>query len=189
MRIPAVLFACGLALGAYSLNASSNAGLPEGWSIGGEAPKLYATDVDTSDSPSGKGSVELRRTETSHEFGGAHLVQRFPVEPYAGKRVKVSMHVRFQGTETMAGAVYIGTGNGAHSQNMEFDDNWTWLTCILSLPADAERLDIGVGMKGPGSAKVDAIELQVLGDAPADLRGTRISDTKLFLNGRSREIP
>ena len=184
MRIPAVLFACGLALGAYSLNASSNAGLPEGWSVGGEAPKLYASDVDTSDSPSGKGSLVLRRTETSHDFGSANLTQRFPVGPYAGKRVRVSMHVRFQGIEKMAGVVYIETDNGAHSQAMEFDGNWTRTDYTLSLPADAKQLDIGVGLKGPGSAKVDAIELEVLGDAPADMRGIRISDMKLFINGR-----
>ena len=187
MRIPAVLFACGLALGAYSLNASSNARLPEGWSIGGEAPKLYAADVDTSDSPSGKGSLVLRRTETSHDFGGANLTQRFSVGPYAGKRVRVSMHVRFQGIEKMAGVVYIGTDTGAHSQGTEFDDNWAWYDCTLSLPADAKQLDIGIGLKGPGSAKVDTIELKVLGDAPADLQGTRISDTKLFLHGSPRE--
>lgn len=188
MRIPAILFAFGLALGAYSLNASSNAGLPEGWSVGGEAPKLYAADVDTSDSPSGKGSVILRRTEASHDFGSATLAQSFPVATYAGKRVLISMHIRFQNIDKMAGAIYIGTGGGSHLQSADFGDTWVWSQCTLTLPSDVKQLDIGVGLKGPGSAKVDAIELQVLGDAPAGLRGTRTSDTKLFVNGKPKDV-
>lgn len=189
MRIPAVLFACGLALGAYSLNASSNAGLPEGWSVGGEAPKLYAAEVDTSDSPSGQGSMVLRRTETSHEFGGAHLAQSIPVGPYAGKRVRVSLHVRFQNADRLAGAIYIGTENSSHGQSDEYGDNWVWSQTTLTLPADVKQLEIGVGLKGPGSAKVDAIALHVLGDAPADQRGTRISDTTLVVDGKPKDLP
>jgi hypothetical protein len=131
----------------------------------------------------------MRRTEASHDFGSATVAQSFPVESYAGKRVRVSLHVRFQGIDKMAGAVYIGTGSSSHSESKNFGDSWAWAQCILTLPADAKQLEIGVGLKGPGSAKVDAIELQVLGDAPADQRGTRISDSKLVVNGSLKDLP
>lgn len=187
MRTAAVLFACGLALGTYSLNASSYAGLPDGWSIGGEAPKLYNADVDMSDSPSGKGSLVLHRTETSHPYGSAQLAQGIPAVPYAGKRVRVSMRVRFQGIERMEGKIYIGTDNSSHVQSLDFGDDWTMYQSTVSLPANLKKLDIGVGLKGPGSAKVDGIELQVLGDAPPGQRGVSITDGSLPANSPGKE--
>jgi hypothetical protein len=188
MRIPAVVFACGLALGVYALNASSNVGLPPGWSIGGEAPKLYAADVDMDDSPSGKGAVVLRRTETSHPYGSAQISKSIPVGPYAGKRVRVSMRVRFQGTEPMAGKIYIGTDNSSNMQGLRFGNDWTLYQATVTLPAAVRQLDIGVGLKGPGSAKVDGIELEVLGDAPADQRGVKIEGGEVNVLSPGKEV-
>lgn len=187
MRTPAVLFACGLALAAYTLNARSNAGLPAGWKLGGEAPQLYAADVDTSDGPSGKGALVLRRTETSHPYGSAWLAQSMPVGPYAGKRVRLSMHVRFQHIEPMEGRIYVGTENGSHLESMQFGDDWGWYQSTMTLPADLRQLDIGVQLKGPGSAKVDAIELQVLGDAPPGQRGMTIEGSGTRVDNAGKE--
>lgn len=171
MRTPAVLFACGLALAAYTLNARSNASLPAGWTLGGEAPQLYAADVDMADSPSGKGALVLRRTETSHPYGSARLTQSIPVGPYAGKRVRLSMHVGFQDTEPRAAQIYLGTDSGSSTLFIPFGGNWAWYRHTVTLPATIKQLDIGVGLKGPGSIKVDSIELQVLGDAPPGQHG------------------
>ena len=179
MRIPAVLIACGLALGAYTLNASSQTALPDGWSISGEAPKLFAGDVDMKDSPSGKGSVVMRRTETSHPFGSANLLQDIAAEPYAGKRVRLHAHVRFLGLANRQGEgkVWIAPNGSPYSEsNKEFGHGWTWYEATVTFPADLKTLAIGVNFKGPGTAKVDAIDLEVLGDAPAGQTGTRIED-------------
>lgn len=189
MRTAAVLFACGLALGTYTLNASSNAGLPDGWSTGGEAPKLYAADVDTSDSPSGQGSLVLRRTETSHPYGSAWLAQDIPVESYAGKRVRISMRVRFQDTEPMGGTVFVGTENGSHTSGVRFRDRWGQYQFTLALAPGLGQLKLGVQLKGPGSAKVDGIALQVLGDAPPEQQGTRIQDVVMRDDGPGKEAP
>jgi hypothetical protein len=179
MRIPAVLLACGLALGAYTLNASSQtAALPDGWSISGEAPKLFAGEIDMDDSPSGKGSAVMRRTETSHPYGSANLLQGISPEPYAGKRVRLRAHVRFLGDANRGGGkVWIAPNNGAYSQsNKGFSHEWTWYEATVTFPAKLEKLAIGVSFKGPGSAKVDVIQLEVLGDAPADQQATQIDD-------------
>jgi hypothetical protein len=183
MRTAAVLFTCGLALATYSLNASSNAGLPDGWSIGGEAPKLYSASVDTSDSPSGKGSMVLRRTETSHPFGSAQLSQTFPVEVYAGKRIQVSVRARFQDSKPMGGLIFIGTENGSHLHGSDIGDDWNLFESTVTLPISLKKLAVGVGLNGRGSVKVDSIELTVLGDAPPDQRGVSIADPKL--NGQT----
>jgi hypothetical protein len=176
MRIPAVLLACGLALGAYTLNASSQTALPDGWAIGGEAPKLYAGDIDTEDSPSGKGSVVLRRSETSHPYGSAHLAQTLPAEQYAGKRVRLHAYVRFQDTRPGQGGVWIGANGGSHSHGFNFGPGWTSYEATIAFPADLKKLAIGVNLNGPGTAKVDALELEVLGDAPPDQKGTKIDE-------------
>jgi hypothetical protein len=169
MRIPAVLLACGLALGAYTLNA-------DGWAISGEAPKLYAGDVDMEDSPSGKGSVVLRRTETSHPYGSARLAQTLPAEQYAGKRVRLHAHVRFQDSGRDQGGVWIGANDNSHMHGLTFSHGWTSYEATVTFPADLKKLAIGVSLNGPGSAKVDALELEVLGDAPPGLKGTRIDE-------------
>ena len=179
MRITAVLFACGLALGAYTLNASSNTRLPAAWSLGGEAPKLFSTDIDMSDSPSGKGSVVLRRIETSHSFGKARLLKSFPVAPYAGKRVRLSMRVRFQDgdkIDEMERQIYVGGESESVQDIPQFSGDWDLYQSTLTLPADLRRLEIGVALKGSGSAKVDGIELQVLGDAPAGQHAISVSE-------------
>ena len=180
MRIPAVLIACGLALGAYTLNASSQTALPDGWSISGEGLKLYAGGVDMDDSPSGNGSAVMRRTEASHPYGGAHLLRDFPTGPYAGKRVRLHVHARFQDVRQGEGRVWIGVNGGAHSQGADraFGPGWTWYEATVTLPADLEKLKIGVDLNGPGTAKVDAINLDVLGDAPPGQKGTRIEDVE-----------
>ena len=183
MRTAAVLFTCGLALATYSLNASSNARLPDGWSIGGEAPKLYSATIDTSDSPSGKGSMVLRRTETSHPFGSAQLSQSIPVQAYAGKRVQVSVRARFEDSKPVDAHLYIGTESGSHLQGHDVGNGWNVLETTVTLPASIKKLSVGVGLTGSGSAKVDGIELTVLGDAPSDQRGVSMGELKL--NGQS----
>lgn len=85
MRTAAVLFASALAFTTYSLHASSG-DLPPGWSLQGEAPQLYSGGIDREDSPSGEGSVVLRRTEASHAYGAAMLLQTFSAADYAGKK-------------------------------------------------------------------------------------------------------
>ena len=188
MRITAVLFACGLALGAYTLNASSNPGLPVGWTLGGEAPKLYSAEIDKSDSPSGKGSVVLRRIASSHSYGKAYLVQDLPMAQFAGKRVRVSMHVRFQDIARKEGTIHLQVGEAYGEEAPNFSGDWDLFQTTLTVSANPGHLAIGVGLKGAGSAKVDGIEFKVLGDAPAGQRGVGHSDT-LIVDKASDTLP
>lgn len=182
MKPAAVLFASVLAMAVYSVNASSTASLPEGWSIGGEAAKLYSADIDMDDSPSGEGSIVLRRTDTSHKFGAAHLVRTFPGEPYAGKRVRVTMRARYDiGGPQQGGRIYIGSDEGAHVTGRGVDTGWHVYETTATWPAGVKKVSVGVALTGSGTAKVDDIGFEVLGDAPAGQKG--YGQTDLIIDG------
>jgi hypothetical protein len=79
----------------------------------------------------------------------------------------------------MEGKIYIGTDGGSHMQGLRFGEDWTVYQSTLTLASDVKQLDVGVGLKGPGSARVDGIAFQVLGDAPAGQRGLNIEQSDL----------
>lgn len=180
MRLPAVLFACTLALGAYTVNAGSVTGLPPGWALGGEAPQLYAADVDKAGSPSKHEAMVLRRTETSHPYGSAWLAEALATGTYAGKRVHLSMRVRMLDVGVHGGSLFIGFDDGLNlqsfpdSENAEISGKWTTYGYTLILARDIRRFELGVGLKGPGRIEVGDIDLQVVGDAPPDQKGLTI---------------
>ena len=60
--------------------------------------------------------------------------------------------------------------------NKGFGHGWTWYEATATFPADLKKLAIGVSFKGPGTAKVDAIDLEVLGDASPDQNTMRLED-------------
>lgn len=167
MRIPAVVFASALALTTHSLYASGSSSLPDGWSLEGEAPKLYSAGVDLDDSPSGNGSMVLQRTEAAHPYGSAMLLQSIPTADYAGKRVRLSMRIRAEGVLGTNAGIAIKDSHGMHTQTMDNLRGWKLQRKILTFPASAQQLAIGVTLKGPGTIKVDEIRLEPLDDAPA----------------------
>lgn len=182
MRIAAVLFAAALATAAYAVHANSSASLPDGWSVSGEAAKLYRADVDTADTPSGEGSVVLRRSETSHPYGDGHLKRTFAAGDYAGKRVRISMRARYEGDRPRhEGRMYIGIDGGIHVSGREVDRDWHLYQATVTLAAGVKTIAVGVALDGTGTAKVDSIEFEVLGDAPPGQRGASI--TGLAIDG------
>lgn len=179
MRTAAVLFASALAFTTYSLYASASTGLPPEWSLQGEAPQLYNASVDSSDTPSGNGSLVLKRTETSHPYGSAFLLKSLPSEQYAGKRIRVSYHVLSQGVDGPNGGIVVHDSHGQHSEGMDLNDNrWAWHTRVLTLPKDVKSLSTGIWLKGPGTVKVDEMKIEVLGDAPPDQAARHIKMEK-----------
>jgi hypothetical protein len=187
MKTVAVLFASALAMVAYTVNARSTANLPEGWSVGGEAAKLYSADVDSADTPSGEGSVVLRRSETGHPFGAAHLVRAYPGAAYAGKRVRVSMRARYEGEgANLGGRIFIGSDDGAHVTGRGVNSDWHLYQTTVTWPADVKKVSVGVALTGTGSAKVDSIEFEVLGDAPAGQKGFSMADLVIDPQGADK---
>ena len=172
MKIAAVLFASAVAFTTYSLHASTG-DLPDGWALQGEAPQLYSASIDRADSPSGKGSVVLQRAETSHPYGSAWLLQPLAAD-YAGKCIRLSYHIRSQGAEVPDSGIVVRDSHGQHTMSLMKEDNWVWIKHVISLPKDTKAMSTGVSLKGPGTIKIDAVTVEVLGDAPADQPARRI---------------
>lgn len=169
MKIAAVLFASAIALTTYSLHASSN-DLPPGWALGGEAPQLYAVAVDRADTPSGQGSVVLRRSETSHPYGAATLVQTLPIAQYAGKRIRMSANFK---TEASEAGISVNAGMNSHMSSIDqHKGEWIWRVSEWTIGRDIKEFKAGVWIKGPGYIKIDEIKVEVLGDAPPGHKGT-----------------
>lgn len=169
MRPAAVLFASALAFTTYSLYAGAATGIAPEWSLQGEAPQLYSASVDTADTPSGNGSLVLKRTESSHPYGSAFLLKSLPAGQYAGKRIRVSYHILSQGVDGANGGLVVHDSHGQHSEGMTLPENrWTWHNRVLTLPKDVKSLATGIWLKGPGAIKVDEMKIEVLGDTPPD---------------------
>lgn len=176
MRTAAVLFASALSFTTYSLYASAADVGPE-WSVQGEAPQLYSGTVDHADSPSGKGSMVLKRTETSHPYGSAWLVKSLPAE-YAGKQLRVSYHVRSEGEGPIGNSIVILDSHGQHASGYPATRHWSWHRKLITLPKGTTGMATGIGLKGPGTVKIDRIQIEVVGDAPEEQNARQIVSLK-----------
>lgn len=177
MRIPAVLFASALAFTTYSLHAGA-IDAPPGWVLAGEAPQLFA--AEEARSPSGH-AVTLRRVETAHPYGQAMLLKEFPAAQYAGKQIRVHHKILTDVTDRNQYGIGVdGTNLGMHTivPPRECRDN----KCVegdvlVSLPRDLKHLRAGIWLKGQGAVTLESISIEVLGDAPPDLKGMLLKST------------
>ena len=176
MRIAAVMFAGALALTTYALHANTLAELPEGWSLQGEAPELFSARVDHDDTPSGQGSMVLKREETSHVLGTGQLVKKLPVALYAGKLVRLSVHIKAEGAAKMQDGLAIVSTDSSWVSGEDHPQGWYWARKIMGVSAGMKELGVGVSLKGPGEVKVDVIEVEVIGEVPADQKGITLKN-------------
>ena len=169
MKPAAILFASAVALATYALNASSNSGLPAGWSVVGEAPHLYAAEL-AGDGPARAGTLVMHRTENSHPYASAALVKQLPVQDYAGKQLRISLRLRAEGADLPKVGIYIGHGKSVHVNGVNAANLKTWNTVqsMVTLPRSLDTFNVGVNLHGPGRVQVDDLKIEVLGDAPAD---------------------
>lgn len=177
MRIPAVLFASALAFITYSLHARAT-DAPAGWVLSGEAPQLFA--AEETHSPSGH-AVTLRRVETSHPYGQAMLLKEFPAAQYAGKEIRLHHKIRTDVTDRNQYGIGVESLNlGTHTivPPRECRDN----KCVegdvlVLLPRDLKHLRAGIWLKGQGAVMLESISIEVLGDAPPDLKSLVLKST------------
>lgn len=149
----------------------------EGWAVGQHAgPASYTFEPDTAITHSGARS--LRVTNIGPEPYGA-ILQAFAAEPYRGKMLRLAAWLRTEGVTGNRFAVGAGLRmyatprygpvveaaetmrNGARGTT-----EWTRYEIAFKVPADADRIDIGMALYGPGSVWVDDIACDVIA-APA----------------------
>ncbi len=115
------------------------------------------------------------------DWGWAY--QKFTAAPYLGKWVRFRAAVRVEGEAAAYGARLYVESFGAGSRSLSTDvmedrpvhgGEWRLYEAFAEVPAEAETLQIGISVKGPGVAYLDAGSVEVIGEAgarPAEASG------------------
>ena len=166
-----------LANAGFESTAPGKLGAPDGWWVAQHAGETsYAFMLDTVSKRSGQRSVKVENVGPE-PFGS--LFQKLAAEPYRGRTLRASGWIR---TEDVRGN-RMGTGVGlklhavrsgypvAFAQ-MKKDavrgtTDWTRYEIALRIPPDADYIEVGMAMYGPGTAWLDDVALDVIEAAQA----------------------
>ncbi|HEX4884606.1 MAG TPA: hypothetical protein VFX05_10745 [Casimicrobiaceae bacterium] len=156
----------------FESTATGKLGMPDGWwAVQHAGPESYTFTVDPSARRGGERS--LRVTNVGPEPFGA-IYQTLPAAGYHGKTLRLSAWMRTEGTT--GNRFGSGAGLKLHSARggypldvaeMRRDavhgtTGWTRYEISLKVPPEAEQLEAGVVLFGPGSVWVDDFALDVV---------------------------
>jgi hypothetical protein len=141
-----------------------------GWGGGGASPSsAYAPDWDVFHGGTSSGHLASRSTNLAEYIT---LSQFMSPADYRGKRVRFSAWVRTRNVEGAGAGLWMRVdGDGA---SLAFDNmntrmingsaEWTQVSVVLDVPADAEGVAIGFLLRGRGDAWVDDATFEVVGN-------------------------
>jgi hypothetical protein len=161
---------------------AQSADLPAGWLRAGDHPGDYEMAVDPKGGKTGK-SCALIRGKGAAPQGFGTLMQTFDASEYAGKRLRLSASIRWEGITSWAGLwMRVDGATPAGSQMpalLAFDNmqnrpmrgssGWTPQAVVLDVPAEARAISFGILLSGPGQAWLDDLKLEPVG---ADVKVT-----------------
>ncbi len=140
-----------------------------GWLANASAPDNYRLGLDRATAHGGASSGHIT-ARTASPVGFATLMQALGAAPYQGKRVRFSAFVKSRGVSGGAQLWVRVDGNGGL---MAFDNmvnrpitattDWTPVSVVLDVPADAAGLALGFLVWGGGEAWIDDASLEVVG--------------------------
>jgi hypothetical protein len=161
----------------FESTVPGKAGSPEGWwAVQHAGPLSYTFEPDTNIRRGGERS--LRVTNVGPEPFGA-VYQTVPASAHRGRTLRVSAWLRTEGT---TGNRYgSGAGLKLHSVRggyavdlieMRRDavhgtTDWARYELALKVPVEAEALEVGLVLFGPGTVWIDDVALDVVGDLPS----------------------
>jgi hypothetical protein len=150
-------------------------GAPEGWfAVQHAGPKSYTFTPDATKPRSGERSVRVENTGPE-PFGS--IFQKVGAAPYHGRTLRFAAWIRTEGAKgNRYGA---GAGLNLHAMKggypvarvtMRKDavhgtTDWTRYEVALKVPDDADYIEVGLNLFGPGSAWLDDVALDVM-DGP-----------------------
>jgi hypothetical protein len=151
-------------------------GAPEGWwAVQHAGPRSYTFDLDTAKPHSGTRSLRIENVGPE-AFGS--IYQKVAARPYRGRTLRLAAWVRTReakGNRFGAGAGLVlqamrGGYSAAHAM-MRKDaihgtTDWTRYEVRLAIPADADEIELGLNLYGPGMAWLDDVTLDVVAAAP-----------------------
>ncbi len=151
------------------------------WFLSGGGQSEYEAVLDAAEHAVGVSSVRLRaKTATSPGASARYGTWMTAVEAgdYRGKRVRVSAQVKGTGITArgdmwmrVQGPTSPSDGPGLGGGRCGLSGDFAWKSCIMviDVPLDGERIEVGVGLAGPGTLFVDDVHLDVV---PLDVSTT-----------------
>lgn len=147
-----------------------------GWGGRGEgrARASYRAGLDRSVSHAGTASGHLAAVTDAPEGFGT-MAQLVKADAYRGKRVRYSAFVKTRAVAGSAGLwMRIDDGGGGMlaldnmmNRPVRATTEWTPLSIVLDVPADAEGLAFGLLLMGAGDVWIDDVSMEVVGtDVP-----------------------
>lgn len=162
----------------FESTAPGKAGSPDGWwAVQHAGPVSYTFQPDAGIKRSGERS--LRVTNVGPEpFGSVY--QTVQAAPYRGRTLRLSAWLRTEGTTgngfaTGAGLKLHSARGGYALDLIEMRQNavhgstdWTRYEITLKVPAEAEQIEAGLTLFGPGSVWIDDVALDMMdGERPS----------------------
>lgn len=165
-----------LANAGFESTAPGKLGAPDGWWVAQHAgPVSYAFSVDAGIKRSGERSLKVENIG-AEPFGS--IYQKLAAAPYRDKTLRVSGWIRTEDVKGNRMGAGVGlklhavrSGYAVKFVQMKKDavrgtTDWTRYELALRIPADAEDVEVGLTMYGPGIAWLDDVAVDVI-EAPA----------------------
>ncbi|HZU85399.1 MAG TPA: hypothetical protein VE987_20850, partial [Polyangiaceae bacterium] len=147
----------------------------EGWLVAGAAASAYIASADATVTHEGRATVVFRPTaETGDRY--ATFMTGLDCIPYRGRRVRASVWVRTIGVTgrgdfwMRAQAPYSpadGAGIASTRQRLRPDADFMRHELVLDVPAECDKLQLGVGIGGPGMLWMDGVRVDLVDAATA----------------------
>lgn len=171
------------------LARAQTADLPPGWLRAGDHPADYEMGIDPRGGQAGGRCAFIRAKADPQGFGT--LMQMFDASEYAGKRLRLSALVRWEGIAGWAGLwmrIDGATPPGSQMPAMLGFDNmqdrpltgrsgWARQAVVLDVPGEARQIGFGILLYGPGQAWMDDLKLEPVG-TDVKVTGTFVPPTK-----------
>ena len=156
----------------FESKAPGQLGAPEGWWVVQHAgPLSYTFKLDTTKPHSGSQSVRVENVGPE-PFGT--IFQKFDASPHRGKTVRFAAWVRTE--DTKGNRFGAGAGLNLHAMRggytiahrmMRKDavrgtTDWTRYEITLNVPNEAEHIEAGLNLFGPGVAWLDDAAVEVM---------------------------
>jgi hypothetical protein len=143
-----------------------------GWSVSGGARDAYVVHRD---GPGGRTAWLLEPfRDTFGKYGT--WMRHVPAADYRGKRVRVTATLRTQGATRRVDfwaraqakdSPGDGLGLGGDRESLPADADFASHAIVLDVPADAEWLEYGIGLAGPGRIWLESTKVETVGgDVP-----------------------
>lgn len=156
----------------FESTAPGRLGAPEGWSVVQHAgPLSYTFELDTQVRFGGERSLRVSNVGPE-PFGAAYQI--VTATPYRGKTLRFSAWLRTDGT--VGNRYGSGAGLKLHSLRAGYlldvaemrrdavhgTSDWTRYEITLKVPPEAEQIEAGIVLFGPGTAWLDDVALDVV---------------------------